>query len=48
MKIYERLITKGLATTKIPATSAKAGRARISVRFKGKPVAAATLQGKPQ
>jgi hypothetical protein len=31
MKIYERLMNKGLATTNIPAAAAKVRRARISV-----------------
>jgi glycosyltransferase involved in cell wall biosynthesis len=47
MKIYERLITKDLGMTKIPA-AAKASRARVSVPCNGKGIPAETLHGKPQ
>jgi glycosyltransferase involved in cell wall biosynthesis len=48
VKIYERLMTTGLAMTNIPAAAAKVRRARISVRSNGKAVPAETLHGKPQ
>jgi glycosyltransferase involved in cell wall biosynthesis len=48
VKIYERLMTKDLAMTNIPAAAAKVRRARISVPSNGKAVPAETLQGKPQ
>jgi glycosyltransferase involved in cell wall biosynthesis len=47
VKIYERLLTKGLATTKITGATAKARR-RISVPSNGKAVPAETLQAKPR
>jgi glycosyltransferase involved in cell wall biosynthesis len=48
VKIYERLLTKGLVKTKVPAAAAKVRRARISVPSNGKAVPGETLQGKVQ